>query len=147
MSDEPVESPPVFRARLTALSLSVLYFGCPVYLVGAGLHDPDPRDVDLVVPIPDALFFAMYADPAVDTIAGWHEGHDTLDPPQIWRRWARDCAKQNAALTRWCRRKVDFKTQPQSLFDSFTQPRRRLDGGITRASADDAATGGATPGG
>jgi len=120
----PSPDPTTFPAACTRLAarhstlVSARYFGLPVYLVGSALVDPDPRDIDLVVPVPAELFTAMY-DVGPETPGAI---------PPHWRRWARDCAKQSRELTLLCRRAVDFKTQPPDVFAEFaTKPRRRLD--------------------
>lgn len=97
-------------------ALSALFYGCPVYLVGSGIVDPDPNDLDIVIPIPDELFEARY---------GRHV--DDGFPTSQWKRWARDCAKIGRELTMECKRSVDFKTQPRTLFESIEKPRLRLD--------------------
>ena len=123
-------SPPitcVCRAIVYSHALSARYYGLPVYLVGGALTDPDPRDLDIVIPVPNDLFLAMYGDPE-DTTNGWVDGRRTSQPPPMWLRWAKDCAKQGRELTLFCRRAVDFKTQPKSYFDTFEdKPKRRLD--------------------
>lgn len=120
------DTPCVVRARIFAHSLSMRYFGCPVYLVGGALYDYDPRDVDLVVPLPNDVFLACYGS-RHDKIEAWGNGWATADPTPLWMRWARDCAKQSLELTRFCERAVDFKTQPQSFFDTLaSKPRLRL---------------------
>jgi hypothetical protein len=124
------DTPCVLRAWIYSHALSARYYGCPVYLVGGALTDPDPRDLDIVVRVPDALFLAMYCDGKGD-IAGWHDGKRESDPPTHWRRWARDCAKQGAQMTHFCARAVDFKTQPATFFATYDdKPRVRLDCGL-----------------
>lgn len=108
--------------RITEVShaLSALYFGLPVYLVGSGLvESKDPNDIDVVIPVPDDLFDAMYGVYVAPIDRG--------TPSAQWKRWARDCAKQGRELTMVCMKSVDFKTQPKSLFSTIAKPRRRLD--------------------
>lgn len=126
-------TPCVLRAWIYASALSARYFGLPVYLVGGALRDFDPRDLDVVIAVPDDLFRAMHGDPfgKVD-LARWSSGLRDANPPAFWRRWARDCAKQSRAMTLFCGRTVDFKTQPQSYFDTYSGLSRiRLDCGLT----------------
>lgn len=119
MSDAAPDPPAcVLRLHAEAPGLSLLFFGCPVYLVGGALTDPDPRDLDVIVVLPDALFVQCYgdkggwsADTAFLALGEWSRGTHDPDPPRIWRRWARDCAKLNAELTERCHRRVDFKVQ------------------------------------
>ena len=123
----------VLRAWRFANALSARYYGCPVYLVGGATSDPDPRDIDIVVPVPDPLFVSMYADGDPGELANWSNGMDMRIATPAWKRWARDCAKQGRELTLFCARAVDFKTQPESHFRDYDgQPRIRLDCGILR---------------
>lgn len=119
-------TPCVLRAAVYSHALSARYYGLPVYLVGSALTAPDPRDIDIVIPIPNKLFIAMYGDNG-DNTTRWKSGSRTSQPPPLWLRWARDCAKQSLELTMFCHRQVDFKTQPQTEFDTFSGPRLRLD--------------------
>jgi hypothetical protein len=115
---------PVAIAQHHAASLSARYFLCPVYLVGGAVTDSDPRDVDLVIPIPDDLFKTMYGMFPGEK----YEMEDASNPSKHWRRWARDCAKQSRVLTLACIRAVDFKTQSQTTFATYDgKPRVRLD--------------------
>jgi hypothetical protein len=120
----------VRRAAAYARALSARYYGCPVYLVGSALTDPDPRDIDIVIPVPDDLFSAMYGDSDPKSPARWRDGMYFYEPWPVCRRWMRDVAKQGRELTLFCGRAVDFKTQPQSFFDEFeARPRLCLAGG------------------
>lgn len=128
------QNAPVLRAWAQASGVSARYFGCPVYLVGGALRDADPRDVDLIVAMPDDLFVNSYGENpwrvggVRDELDAWETSKGDANPAPIWRRWARDCAKQSAVLTKTCGRAVDFKVQPQRAFDAYaTQPRIRLD--------------------
>lgn len=131
----PDAPPCVIRAQLLAAGLSARYYGLPVYLVGSAITDPDPRDIDLVIPIPDDLFAAMYGEENTTVernVGDWCTGTGGHATP-IWLRWARDCARQSRQLTMACRRAVDFKTQLPIRFDSYAdKPRVRLDPGIMR---------------
>ena len=90
--------------------------------------DEDPRDVDLVVPVPDDLFLAMYNSGAPADLSTWSSGQREANPSKMWRLWARDCAKQSRNATMFVQRTVDFKTQPQTYFDTYSAlPRVRLD--------------------
>jgi hypothetical protein len=126
--------------------LSAVYFGLPVYLVGGALTDPDPRDLDVVIILPDDLFAACYGDwgPLTEehkkagfTVAErevglWCRGTLGRELTPVWRRWARDCAKHNRSLSRQVGRRVDFKTQVESIakHEHEGKPRRRIDGGV-----------------
>ena len=121
------ELPCVQRLRTHAFSLSALYFNRPVWLVGGALTDPDPRDLDVVIILPDALFVACYGSDIaasgcaadmdrVDRERGlWCGSGHSANPEPVWRRWARDCAKVSEQLTRSVWRRVDFKTQIESI--------------------------------
>lgn len=123
----------VLRVWAQASGLSSRYFGCPVYLVGGALRDPDPRDVDVVIAMPDDLFVHSYGDhpwrvgAVHDELDAWECSKSDASPAPIWRRWARDCAKQSRLLTLICARAVDFKVQPLRAFDAYSGPRVRLD--------------------
>lgn len=124
----------VLRAWAQASGLSARYFGCPVYLVGGALTDDDPRDLDLVVAMPDELFVCSYGDHPWQEgalrreIDAWETSKNDANPAPVWRRWARDCAKQSALLTLAVGRAVDFKVQPQRSFAAYDfKPRVRLD--------------------
>jgi hypothetical protein len=129
------DTPGVMRLLGNAPVLSMLYFGAPVYLVGGALTDPDPRDLDVVIVLPDDLFVAAYGDREGWTPAGvdlavsqWSGDLASATPGPLWRRWARDCAKWNTQLTRRCHRRVDFKTQPAVIAAGYEgRPRARLD--------------------
>lgn len=124
------ETPCVLRAWAFASALSARYYGAPVYLVGGALTDPDPRDLDIVVPLDDELFVACYGDEG-DVATGWANAVRGANPPPMWRRWARDCAKTSRQMTLFCRRAVDFKVQPECYFAIHEGlPRVRLDCGI-----------------
>lgn len=120
-------TPCVLRAWNYASALSALFFGLPVYLVGGAITDPDPRDVDLVIPMPEDLFLAAYNDGRPEDLGAWQSGLRDPNPPPMWRRWARDCAKASRLATMFCGRRVDFKVQPERYFHSFPGPRVRLD--------------------
>lgn len=103
------------RLRERAWWLSARYYGAPVYLVGSAVTSADPRDLDLVVILPDDLFVCCYGDRGeAQALNVWRygPGHpDRTEPPPIWMRWARDVAKQSAQLTAEMHRAVDFKVQ------------------------------------
>ena len=131
--DDLPRSPFVLRVWAQASGLSARYFGCPVYLVGGALRDDDPRDVDIVVAMPDDLFVHSYGDhpwrvgAVHDGLDAWECSKNNAAPAPIWRRWARDRAKQSRLLTLSCARAVDFKVQPIRAFDAYAGPRVRLD--------------------
>ena len=130
---------PLWRQRLVAIapSLSGLYFGCPIYLVGGALHDEDPRDVDVVAVVPDQLFLASYSEldawaneqQIARSIDAWSLEYDNrLNTPKskTWERWALDCAKHNARLTIALHKRVDFKVQPETVAAQIDHPRELL---------------------
>jgi len=101
---------PDLYSRLVARArgLSARFYGCPVYLVGSAVTRDDPRDIDVVVVLPTDLFVAAYGDPG-DDITHFLRAWGEPKPARIWQRWARECAKQGAAMTREFHRAVDFK--------------------------------------
>jgi len=125
------------RLRAHAPSLSALYFGSPVYLVGGALSGGDPRDVDLVVVVSDQLFLASYSDldawaneakiaASVDAWIDEYENRLNVEKSATWKRWAVDCAKHNARLTVAIHRRADFKVQPQRLASALEEHPREL---------------------
>lgn len=133
MSDDA----PLWRMLLPARcrALSAVYFGCPVYLVGGALRSNDPRDVDLVVVLPDDLFVACYADGGAHSpertakhIEEWTDLHNGFprSVTRLWERWAVDCAKHNRALTLVAHRRVDLKTQPATYAATLGDSPREL---------------------
>lgn len=134
MPDDLPRHPFALRAWALASGLSARYFGCPVYLVGGALRDDDPRDIDLVVAMPDDLFVHSYGDhpwrvgALHEELDAWEMSKDDANPAGIWRRWARDCATQSRRLTLAVARAVDFKVQPLRSFAVYDfKPRVRLD--------------------
>ena len=121
---------PELWRRLVARAwwLSARYYGAPVYLVGSAVTSDDPRDLDLVVILPDDLFVCCYGDRG-DTIQTWRYGvghPDHPGPVAIWRRWARDVARQGANLSVEMHRAVDFKTQPETFAAALDAMPRHL---------------------
>jgi hypothetical protein len=118
--------PCVIKAWKFASALSCRYYGAPVYLVGSALRDPDPRDIDIVVPLSDDLFVHCYGDEGDDATT-WKEFNEA-HPPPMWRRWARDVSKTSAQMTMYCHRAVDFRTEPMNYFEEYEkEPKLRLD--------------------
>ena len=135
--DAPVNTPPLAARdpelwrRLVARAwwLSARYYGAPVYLVGSAVTSDDPRDLDLVVILPDDLFVAAYGDRGTkQALNQWRYGPslDPADPPAIWRRWARDVARQGATLTAEFHTAVDFKTQCETFAAALDAMPRHL---------------------
>lgn len=118
--------------RIHANHLAARYYGCPVYLVGSALAESDPRDVDVVIVMPDDLFVRVYGDHG-DTIDTYLLAIGTLHPAAIWQRWARDCVKRSLELTERLHRSGDLKVMPERLASGASladKPRLRLDEGI-----------------
>lgn len=101
------------RLRVRARGLSARFFGGAVYLVGSAVTREDPRDIDIVVVLPEALFVAAFGD-AGDSMQSFARAWSEPSPAPIWRRWARECAKQGAAMTMEFHRNVDFKVLPDN---------------------------------
>ena len=97
---------------MEARKFSARYYGGPVYLVGSAVTSDDPRDLDLVVVVPKALFYASYGAASADEgVELFRVAAACAEVPRPWQRWARDCARQSAELTMTLRRAVDFKVQ------------------------------------
>lgn len=102
------------------------YYGCPAYLVGSARYETNPRDIDIVIKIPDELFLHMYGDAGIygETIETWADAVDKWQfNSRIWKMWAKDIAKQGRELTMIAMRQVDFKTQPDSYFETIKKER------------------------
>ena len=117
---------PAWRTSIQhrALLISAVYYGCPVYLVGSGRHQYEPRDIDIVVEMPDEMFAVTYAlsgalsaSKRTQDIKDWtdqYTGQWYKPPTKMFERWLADCAKNNKSMSYALMRRVDFKTQPQS---------------------------------
>jgi len=107
--------------------LSRRYLGYPVYLVGGALlRDEEPRDVDLVIELPQDVFEYAYGK-YDDWIVGKVWSNET------WLRWARDVAKISENLSHESRRMVDFRTQhPKTSHLYRDLPKMRLSTEIVR---------------
>ena len=123
---------PELWRRLVARAwwLSARYYGAPVYLVGSAVTSDDPRDLDLVVILPDDLFVCCYGDRGeTHALNQWRYGPslpDRAEPPAIWRRWARDVARQGANLTAEFHTAVDFKVQCETFAAALDAMPRHL---------------------
>ena len=123
---------PELWRRLVARAwwLSARYYGAPVYLVGSAVTSDDPRDHDLVVILPDDLFVCCYGDRGeTHALNQWRYGPslpDRAEPPAIWRRWARDVARQGANLTAEFHTAVDFKVQCETFAAALDAMPRHL---------------------
>jgi hypothetical protein len=111
-------------------AISARYYGCSCWLVGSSQHKEakNPRDIDLVICIPDELFLAMYAGDSCDTIETWIDSVENWKSFNsfIWKEWSRDISKQGKELTLAVKKQVDFKTQPESYFSSFNKPKFKI---------------------
>lgn len=114
-------------------------FGAPVYLVGSALDDPNARDIDIRIVLPDEDFAARYGDVCDFMVEGWSpewgEGR---------KRWGADMAKLSRDVVLWGGRalhligrsplnklhgfNVDLKVEPESVARAYAdRPRERLD--------------------
>lgn len=117
----------IARLRCVMNPTSMRYHGSPVYLVGGALRDPDPRDIDIVVVMPDELFWYAYISPDqhIEWMReSWKYQGNTAHPDRWWKRWARDCTKQASWLTQCVGHIVDFKTQFESEAANYTGERK-----------------------
>jgi hypothetical protein len=130
-ADGPEERPPYRRIanalRCVVNPTSMRYHGSPVYLVGGAVREEDPRDADIIIIMPDELFWRayIYPDHSVDWMyKEWRYQGMTAEPSRCWLRWARDCSKQAAWLTRVIGGPiVDFKTQFETEAAAYDGPR------------------------
>ena len=77
----------------------------------------------------DGAFSQAYGDRgAKQALNQWRYGPslDPADPPAIWRRWARDVARQGATLTAEFHTAVDFKTQCETFAAALDAMPRHL---------------------
>ena len=90
------------------------HFGSSPMIVGGALKDEQPRDVDIVLVIPDREFEGRYHQTAKE----WdhHPGE----------RWIKDMQKFNTTLAWGQRINVDFKVQPESEACKFKRKKRVL---------------------
>ena len=111
---------PTVKRCLAALpGIMARYYDCDFYLVGSAQTSLDPRDIDIVVNVPDELFLAMY-NAKNETIETWATAVDSWTfKSEMWNLWARDISKQGKELTMLAGRQVDFKTHPSSYFWSI----------------------------
>lgn len=112
-------------------AISTRYYGCTCWLVGSAQKKEavNPRDIDLVIVVPDSLFLAMYAGDSCDTVETWVDSVENWRSFDsfIWKEWARDVSKQGKELTLIVKKQVDFKTQPESYFLSFNnKPKTKI---------------------
>jgi hypothetical protein len=110
--------------RAEANALRGLY-GVPVYLVGSALFDanPQPRDWDIRLTLPDDRFKRRYGDAEQWEFEGG-DGHWTA----IRWRWSDDCVKQSQRLTSNLGVLVDVQIYPERYAKRFRgRHRLRLD--------------------
>lgn len=102
------------------------YYNCEFYLVGSAQTNSNPRDIDIIVKVPDDLFHCMYGNYGTlkETIENWSIAIDKWDfSSNVWKLWAKDISKQGRELTMFVGRQVDFKTQPASYFETINKTR------------------------
>lgn len=112
--------------RREANGLRGLY-GVPVLLVGSALLDsnPDPRDWDIRLTIPDDDFRRRHGDPTQWEIEGG-TGHWT----RVRWRWSDDCVRRSRQLSASLGVLVDFQVYPRRYVRRmhwYSKPRLRLD--------------------
>ena len=98
-------------------------YNAPVYLVGSSLYEENPRDVDIVVEIPDKQFEHRYG-----SIVRWEAlwGGDWGEGKQ---KWAMDVAKLSSVATNYIKENIDFKVYPISFCEEVFKgkPKERID--------------------
>lgn len=105
-----------------ANSLRGLY-GQPVYLCGSALRpdNPDPRDYDIRIMLPDEQFRARYGDPRK-----WEDEGAIGNWTRVRWRWSDDCSKQSKRGWAETRLNVDVQVYPASHARNLYQNKRRI---------------------
>lgn len=102
------------------------FFGHPCYLVGSQLTKDNPRDVDLLIIIPDEEFVLRYINQH-DAIGEndrqkcvqWGLRHiNGLYNESNWK-WAKDISHKSLQGMRFARAYIDLKVYPQSYQDDY----------------------------
>jgi hypothetical protein len=92
------------------------YYGHPVYLIGSQITGAlNPRDVDVIVAIPDQEFNLRYGD----TEKWKTEVASGMYSDIVWK-WSDDRVKRSLAGMKNTGLNIDFRVQPQSHFDAFS---------------------------
>lgn len=92
------------------------YYGHPVYLIGSQVTGAsDPRDVDVVVAIPDHQFSLRFG-----SADKWCEEVATGMYTEIAWKWSDDRVKRSLEGMRKTGLNIDFRCQPLSHFKQFS---------------------------
>jgi len=118
-----------------------MFYGHPVYLVGSAIDKEFPRDVDLVIELPDKEFVTRYAwnvkgfndtIKVTEIINNWINSvvHGINCDDVVWN-WGQDCSKKSLQAIEFCQYNIDFKVHPVSYCKQFfdTNPKKKVDTG------------------
>jgi hypothetical protein len=101
-------------------------YGVPIYLCGSALREdnPDPRDWDIRIALPDEDF-AIRFGPVAEWIEEGHTGNWT----RTRYRWSDQCVKDTKDFFAWCHLNGDVQIYPASHVAALygTEPRVRID--------------------
>lgn len=99
-------------------------YGFPVYLVGSALTEQEPRDVDVIVLMPNDDWEARWGPITEYKIARWSlKNKDWF--MDTHRKFCTDMGKLSARAARILGMNIDFRVQPKC--DCQDGPRLRLD--------------------
>lgn len=112
------------------------YFGAPVYLCGSALRpdNPNPRDWDVRVTIPDTDFWYRFGGLPED----WIKQGETGDWGPVRWNWSRECVRNTKAGWSATGLNIDFQVYSEMSAKQYAgQPRVRLDTNPALAEAHD----------
>lgn len=98
-------------------------YGVPVYLCGSALRpdNPDPRDYDIRVMLPDAQFEERYG-----SVRKWNDEGAVGNWTRVRWRWSADCTKQSRAGFRDTGLNIDLQVYPASHARALYRDKRRV---------------------
>lgn len=104
-----------------ANSIRALY-GHPVYLVGSQITgSEEPRDVDIIIAIPDDEFTIRFGD-----VNSWYQEGLTGEYTEIRWKWAAECNKRWKEACLETELNIDFKIQPFGMFKGFEHVHKKF---------------------
>jgi hypothetical protein len=98
-------------------------YGVPIYLCGSALRpdNPDPRDYDIRIMLPDEHFRARYGD-----VQKWNDEGAIGNWTRVRWRWSADCTKQSRVGFRETGLNVDVQIYPASHARALYGKKRRV---------------------
>lgn len=116
----------LFKLRKFANSIRAFY-GLPVYLCGSALleNNPEPRDWDIRLEMPDKDFALRFGDPKK-----WRDEGFTGEYTRIRWGWSDECVKRTKSAWRETGLNIDFQIYPRVYCKELgydRQPKARLD--------------------